>query len=47
MKRFENYLDQDDDFTTAALTSWNNAKDELGAYRGSRRSDVLPPTETM
>ena len=28
----QNYLDQDDDFVTAALTSWNNAKDELGAY---------------
>ena len=39
MKIFEKFLDQDDDFTTAALTSWKNAKDELGAYRGSRRAD--------
>lgn len=28
----EKFLDQDDDFTTAALTSWKNAKDELGAF---------------
>ena len=31
-EEIQNYLDQDDDFVTAALTSWNNAKDELGAY---------------
>lgn len=31
-EEIETYLDQDDDFTTAALTSWKNAKDELGAY---------------
>lgn len=28
----QTFLDQDDDFTTSALTSWNNAKDELGAF---------------
>ena len=28
----EKFLDQDDDFTTAALTSWKNAKDKLGAF---------------
>ena len=31
-EEIQNYLDQDDDFVTAALTSWDNAKDELGAY---------------
>ena len=31
-EEIQNYLDQDDDFTTAALTSWKNAKDELGAF---------------
>lgn len=31
-EEIQTYLDQDDDFTTTALTSWNNAKDELGAY---------------
>ena len=31
-EEIQNYLDQDDDFVTAALTSWNNTKDELGAY---------------
>lgn len=28
----EKFLDQDDDFTTAALTSWKNAKNVLGAF---------------
>ncbi|MFQ9393863.1 MAG: OadG family protein [Lachnospiraceae bacterium] len=32
MKRFRTIWIRDDDFVTAALTSWDNAKDELGAY---------------
>lgn len=38
-EEIQNYLDQDDDFVTAALTSWDNAK-VTGCLCGSRRSTV-------
>ncbi len=31
-EEIENYLEQDVDFVTASLTSWKNAKEELGAF---------------
>ena len=32
-EEIEKYLEQDDDFTVAAFTSWKNAKEELGAFK--------------
>lgn len=31
-EEIENYLEQGDSFTTSAMTSWSNAKEELGAF---------------
>lgn len=39
-KEIENYLAQDDAFTTATMESWKSVKDELGAYSSIVSQDV-------
>ena len=39
-EEIENYLAQDDAFTTATMESWNSVKDELGAYSSIVSQDV-------
>ena len=39
-EEIENYLSQDDAFTTATMESWKSVKDELGAYSSIVSQDV-------
>ena len=39
-EEIENYLEQDDAFTTATMESWKSVKDELGAYSSIVSQDV-------
>ena len=39
-EEIENYLAQDDAFTTATMESWKSVKDELGAYSSNVSQDV-------
>ena len=39
-EEIENYLAQDDAFTTATMESWKSVKDELGAYSSIVSQDV-------
>lgn len=39
-EEIENYLDQDNDFTNSALTSWKNAKGTLGAFKEVGEQEV-------
>ena len=39
-EEIENYLTQDDAFTTATMESWKSVKDELGAYSSIVSQDV-------
>ena len=39
-EEIENYLAQDDPFTTATMESWKSVKDELGAYSSIVSQDV-------
>ena len=39
-EEIENYLAQDDAFTTASMESWKSVKDELGAYSSIVSQDV-------
>ena len=39
-EEIENYLAQDDSFTTATMESWKSVKDELGAYSSIVSQDV-------
>lgn len=39
-EEIENYLAQDDAFTTATMESWKSVKDELGAYSSTVSQDV-------
>lgn len=45
-EEIENYLAQDDAFTTATMESWKSVKDELGAYSSIVSQDV-EKTETL